>query len=80
MPWLPRSPTSWVVMFGFGLEYFAKFCHTVVCEGQCRYPVARSTIYQESVEAVTGQVFIRALAAVPRTLCLSMDGLDCLQR
>ena len=44
------------------------------------YLVPRSTIYQESVEAVTGQVFIRALAAVPRTLCLSMDGLDCLQR
>ncbi|CAK0803132.1 unnamed protein product [Prorocentrum cordatum] len=62
------------------LEFFAKYYRTTVREVQRMYLVSMSAVYQEMVEAVVGQVTIRAFAAVQQTLCSSIDGLDRLQR
>ena len=64
----------------FGLEYFAKFYRTTGREVQRMYLAPTSTVYQGIVQAATGQVALRALVAVPQTLCMCTDALDRLRR
>ncbi|CAE8632698.1 unnamed protein product, partial [Polarella glacialis] len=63
-----------------GLEYYARYYRATIREVQRIWLTSMSTVYQDMVEAVVGQVTVRAFANVRPVMCRSIEGLDRLQR
>lgn len=62
------------------MEIYARYYRTTIRELQRIYLVCMSAVYQDMVEAILGQVTIRAFATSRQVFCESMDALDQLQR
>jgi len=63
-----------------GLEYYASFYRLTIREIQRNWLVCMSSVYQDMVEAIMGNVTVRAFGSSKHVLCSSMVGLEQLQR